>query len=146
MSAIDRQANSLTMQHVREVFRLSFHLRPFLLRNVGAVSSCIFSGCAPYLLQRFASCPSQLSLPRSVLLFFCVCPFAPLLSCGLACAVLEIILPRSSNCNSPATSICIAIFDAVAVLKASLSFSVVGLHPVICRVQAAFFLVATVHS
>ena len=32
------------------------------------------------------------SLPRSVL-DFCICPFTQLLSCGIACAVLEIILP-----------------------------------------------------
>ena len=69
---------------------------------------------------------------------FCIWWCMPLLSRGIACAVLEIILPRSSICISPAANVCVSVFGTRAVVEASSSFSATGLHPFICGGQAAF--------
>ena len=100
MSAVDCQVNSLAMKHVREVFRQLPHVPNFLLSHFCAVSSSMI----PKLGRCFVSEIRTISPASKCSLDVCLCTSARVAQ------VFQFI--------SPATSICISIFDSTAVVKA----------------------------
>ena len=124
---------SSSVQRWRLTVQCSIYLKRFVCRVVfPSVCSASFALCfhSPHFL-RSIFCASKRSLE------FCVFLIVPLLSSGIVCAMLEISLPKSSSCVSPAASICISIFATIAVSQASSSSSVPRPQQFNCAVQAA---------